>query len=567
MTEAPNAWRDKYLNALDEHERLESRLNQCQASLRRAYIHLSSAVSGQNSELDTALIQAKDRLKLGADSDISSALQKVEKHLDTLETFQFQQQNMGLNALLGACQSLRKLRLPSTAAQSLNQFIHRLEREISNPSMLARALSEWQQLLEQALAAAALPDASLWQRLRGGIRLPAQTELPNSSFYQSIPAAPVIAPAEADLQLDDFTNKAQVPIEQQPVAEHIAAVLQQLLDLLNPTETLLPRANELRQRIEVGLSWQQLGEALEELRDLYSHASSSLDTELTDYLERVNDDLGQICQQLGLVLASSAQSNQLVDPLNKLAQSVKNATDLEGLKREVSAQITGIHTAIAQISAPWQQDLPRLLERLQAMERQSQHTQALLERERLRATFDSLTELPNREAYNQRIKLEWQRYKRYGQGLTLAICDIDHFKKFNDQFGHQVGDRVLKLVSKALAKRLREVDFVARYGGEEFVVIMPQTPLANALKTLDKIRTAIATLAFRFRDEPVQISLSFGLAYSQDAETFNQLFARADEALYEAKNAGRNCCKTWTSPEPAAAKSETGPVDGPSDQK
>ena len=67
-------------------------------------------------------------------------------------------------------------------------------------------------------------------------------------------------------------------------------------------------------------------------------------------------------------------------------------------------------------------------------------------------------------------------------GLTLAICDADHFKRFNDQFGHQVGDRVLKLVSKALAKRLREVDFVARYGGEEFVVILPQTPLPNALK-------------------------------------------------------------------------------------
>ena len=183
-----------------------------------------------------------------------------------------------------------------------------------------------------------------------------------------------------------------------------------------------------------------------------------------------------------------------------------------------------------------------------SMEQQSKRTQALLERERLRATFDSLTELPNREAYNQRIKLEWQRFKRYGQGLTLAICDIDYFKQFNDQFGHQVGDRVLKLVSKALAKRLREVDFVARYGGEEFVIILPQTPLENALKTLDKIRTAIATLAFRFRDEPVQISLSFGLAFSQDTQSANQLFARADEALYAAKSAGRNCCRIWPLP-------------------
>ena len=545
MTDAPNAWREKYLDSLDEHERLESRLALCQGALRRAYIHLSAAVSGQDSDLDTALLQAKDRLKPGAGNDFAEALQRVEKHLDALETFQHQQQNQGLNALLGACHSLRRLRLPKPTLQSLNQFIHRLERQISNPAMLARALDDWQQLLEQALAAAALPDATLWQRLRGGKRLPSSEPPAENAFYQSIPPSQTRAPAEPDLQLDDFTNKAQVPTEQQPVAEHIAAVLQQLLDLLNPTETLLPRANELRLRIEQGLSWQQLGEALEELRDLYSQASSSLDTELTDYLERVNDDLAQICQQLGLVLASSAQSTALAEPLNQLAQSVKNATDLEGLKREVSAQITGIHAALTQISSPWQQELPKLLERLQEMEKQSQHTQALLERERLRATFDSLTELPNREAYNQRIKLEWQRFKRYGQGFTLAICDIDHFKRFNDQFGHQVGDRVLKLVSKALAKRLREVDFVARYGGEEFVVLLPQTPLENALKTLDKIRAAIASLAFRFRDEPVSISLSFGLAFSQDVETANQLFARADEALYAAKNSGRNCCKTW----------------------
>ena len=132
-------------------------------------------------------------------------------------------------------------------------------------------------------------------------------------FYQTIPAAPAQATAEPELQLDDFTNKSQVPIDQQPVAEHIAAVLQQL-DLLNPTENLLPRVTDLRERIDGGLSWQQLGEALEELRDLFSQASSSLDSELTDYLERVNDDLAQICQQLGNVLAVSSQSTALAEP-------------------------------------------------------------------------------------------------------------------------------------------------------------------------------------------------------------------------------------------------------------
>ena len=142
MTDAPNAWREKYLDALDEHERLEARLDECQSALRRAYIHLSAAVSGQNSELDTALLQARDRLKPGGKNDFSAALQKVEKHLEALETFQAQQKNLGLSALLGACHSLRRLRLPKPALQNLNQFIQRLEREITNPAMLARAKQE-----------------------------------------------------------------------------------------------------------------------------------------------------------------------------------------------------------------------------------------------------------------------------------------------------------------------------------------------------------------------------------------------------------------------------------------
>ena len=104
------------------------------------------------------------------------------------------------------------------------------------------------------------------------------------------------------------------------------------------------------------------------------------------------------------------------------------------------------------------------------MER-SQRTQKLSERERLRHLRQP-RELPNREAFNQRIKLEWQRYKRYGQGLTLAICDIDHFKRWHDQFGHRVGDRALKLVSKALAKRLGSGLCRLLAGGEEFVVIL-----------------------------------------------------------------------------------------------
>jgi diguanylate cyclase len=558
MSETPNPWRDKYLNALDVQEHLEVRLAQCQDALRRAYIHLGAAIGGQDAQLDAALGQLKERLRQGASADLLPVLEQVETHLSQLETLQDNQSARLVEALVLCCRSLRHLRLPKPLQARLLEFVSGLEHQGLGVGQLADALNHWHGMLQEALAAAALPDASLWDRLRGGRRL-VNPSLPPSAetpFYQNLPPNPTRPPVEPDLQLDGWeegANLPSVPKEQQPVAAHISTVLQQLLDVVNPKENLLPQLNELRTRIDKGLSWQDLGEILEGLRDIFVQSYLAVDSELGDYLEKVNDDLAQICQNLGLALAKSAEAQKqqqsagqrLNQQVAAMQQSLKNATNLEGLKREVSAQITSIQNALAQTAQQqqWHEDLQQLLGRLQTIESQSKQTQAMLERERHRATHDSLTELPNREAYNQRIKLEWQRYKRYGEGFTLAICDIDHFKKFNDQFGHQVGDRVLKLVSKALAKRLREVDFVARYGGEEFVVILPHTNLPKACKTLDKIRAAIASLAFRFRDEPVKITLSFGLAQVADKDTVASLFKRADDALYLAKAQGRNCIK------------------------
>src|SRR5690606_34574310 len=100
-----------------------------------------------------------------------------------------------------------------------------------------------------------------------------------------------------------------------------------------------------------------------------------------------------------------------------------------------------------------------------------------------------------------------QRWRRYKHPLTLAICDLDHFKKINDSLGHQAGDRVLKVISRSIAKRLRQVDFFGRYGGEEFVVIMPETNSEQACSVLEKIRIAIAETAFNYKGQPLPITL------------------------------------------------------------
>jgi diguanylate cyclase len=126
----------------------------------------------------------------------------------------------------------------------------------------------------------------------------------------------------------------------------------------------------------------------------------------------------------------------------------------------------------------------------------------------------------------------------------LAVFDIDYFKKINDSHGHQAGDRVLKVIGRSVAKRLREVDFFCRYGGEEFVALMPETSLVDAMPLLDAIRSAIANASFNYKEEPISITLSIGVTEFRFEDDLEIAFARADRALYAAKSGGRNCIKS-----------------------
>ena len=184
--------------------------------------------------------------------------------------------------------------------------------------------------------------------------------------------------------------------------------------------------------------------------------------------------------------------------------------------------------------------LEELSKKIKNLETESEKNRENLETQRRKALSDPLTELPNRQAYNERAITEAQRWQRYNRPLTTAIFDIDHFKKINDNYGHQAGDRVLKVIGRSIAKRLREVDFFCRFGGEEFVALMPETTAEIAIPVLDKIRDAIANAAFNYKEQPLSITLSIGLTEFRDKDSLDSAFERADQALYRAKQSGRN---------------------------
>jgi diguanylate cyclase (GGDEF)-like protein len=166
---------------------------------------------------------------------------------------------------------------------------------------------------------------------------------------------------------------------------------------------------------------------------------------------------------------------------------------------------------------------------------------------------DLLSGVLNRRGIEQKLSAELKRTSRSGQGLSIALIDVDHFKTINDYFGHAAGDIALRDVVSTISERLRPHDFVGRFGGDEFLLIFPRTSCADALAVSGRIEQAVRQLSVRGAEMPLTISI--GLTQAIPGEVAGPLLARADKALYNAKNAGRNCCRVLLHEEDAEGES------------
>jgi diguanylate cyclase len=156
------------------------------------------------------------------------------------------------------------------------------------------------------------------------------------------------------------------------------------------------------------------------------------------------------------------------------------------------------------------------------------------------ARTDALTRLANRRAFDDELNRRFDELARHGRSFSLMMLDIDHFKQFNDAYGHLVGDEVLRGLAGALRSKTRTMDMVARYGGEEFAVIMPGTEIEDAKLAAERLRAAIGQAGFRYDGRDFHVTISAGVTEIQSSENAGRLLHRTDEALYAAKTAGRN---------------------------
>jgi diguanylate cyclase len=156
------------------------------------------------------------------------------------------------------------------------------------------------------------------------------------------------------------------------------------------------------------------------------------------------------------------------------------------------------------------------------------------------ARTDPLTGLANRRALNQELERRMAQFQRQQRPFSLLLIDMDHFKQFNDNHGHQAGDEMLCMMARALRDTVRDTDLAARYGGEEFAIVLPGTNLSDAKCAAERIRRAVAEIRLTFRGATLRDTVSVGLAETERMDDAQSLIQRADDSLYAAKEAGRN---------------------------
>ena len=381
--------------------------------------------------------------------------------------------------------------------------------------------------------------------------LPALSD-PSPSPAEAEPDEPLAAADVADAQY-------ALPDSPEPsyssVAKHIEDTLLGLLGDLTLPERHRPQAEAMRERLRNGLNWYELLPILDDLAVLMLAITDTGQHEFEAYLQRLNDRLESFQSSLQAasedhadnLSASREMDTQIREQVDGLQSSVQQADDLEGLKQVLENHLEGLLGTMDQHRQQRDQReqevsarLKSLADRVALMEQDAQVVRDNLEEQRQKALVDPLTGLPNRAAWSERLEHEVVQWQQHGNSLLLAMLDLDHFKRINDNYGHLAGDRVLKLIASVLRKRLRGGDFIARFGGEEFVLLVPDTPLAAGAKLAEALRLAIEACPFHFKGEPVTVTVSMGMTAFKPGEHSDSVLKRADQALYRAKNAGRN---------------------------
>lgn len=505
--ETPDEWREKYVALMEERKQVDKDYLEKEQLLCRAVIRLSLAASGFDRELDPHLRRIREQLKAGIDSNkLKAELEHFTQAVTQLQSAPPKKQPLEIELLFAF-----------------------LAQQYQSPTQ--------QRLLQQIKDQAEQNHFETIAQLFSAILAALETD-----------QEPQVLPNEGELshQIDTNIVSEQLlhlfeGIQIPSVYERQAQTVRQLLVESSQSTTVFEPV--LTKSVDLLLKITQYNQVEQQDVDKFLG-------ELTDKLAELTSAMAGVSFVATETAESRKQHDQSVtEQVQQLQISSAGATSLEPLKAAITERLTIITQEIQLHSETEQtqrqkteQQLAELNGRIANMESESSELKSKLILANIQALRDSLTGLPNRTAYNERLETEIARWKRYQSPLSLIIWDIDHFKSINDTFGHKAGDKVLLLIARQLSAHSRETDFISRFGGEEFTMLLPNTHIESALILANQLRTTIEKTGFNSNGKAVQVTISCGIAEFTPGDTDECVFERADKALYQAKQQGRNQC-------------------------
>lgn len=435
----------------------------------------------------------------------------------------------------------------SGQASELDRLLDRVRSDLRKKKVDVESWRELQGQIDRQIALLDDMPAGGSEKHPGPAAAPAHEQKPDSET-----GAGVEAPGNED-EADAGQESQRLRI-----ARRVGHLLGQLLSQVSLEPDAEARARSLQRSLLTSDNWDELREGLNHVAELIVAAVTRSQREFEAFLKRLDERLEvlqehfstQTSAQSGRQAAAEQLDHNIRQEIEQVGRHLEASGDLDDLKQSVSSHLECIGQAVGRFRLEeterekmLSEQLMAMQEKVAVMEAHSEQMQGQVRKERERAMTDLLTQLPNREAWQERLSFEFNRWKRYQYPLTIGVLDIDLFKRVNDSYGHKAGDRVLQLVAREIKNRLRSTDFVARFGGEEFVLLFPETLPEDAKAVMDKLRVHISALPFHFGGTPVTITFSAGLSAFGPDDTEELVFERSDRALYIAKDDGRDCVR------------------------
>jgi diguanylate cyclase len=497
-------WKEKYLDLLDVQEQSDESYKEKEDLLCKTIVRLTIATTGLDPLLDPHLMGIRDQLKNGINSNsLKDELERFTNSVAQIKNMPPRNQSQEIGLLFDFLLQQYTTEAHQNALKAIKNKAETVKFETPNQLFIA-----------------------VLEAIESDGSLSAPDSIANHIDIDIVSRQLLLLLEGIEIP-SVFDQQAQIAKQMLAAPNQTTTAFEAILDKSFKLLLKIKQHNQSEQQ-DIDKFLSHITEQLAAL-DISVMGASSAAIESAENRSRLDQSVSEQMEELKLSSTNATKLEPLKGIINNrlasIAKEIQEHTQKEAIQRQKT-----------------QQQLDDLVNKIKDMESESCDLKSKLKIANTQALRDTLTGLPNRNAYNDRLETELARWKRYHTPLSLIIWDIDHFKNINDSYGHKAGDKVLLLIAKQLSDHSRATDFISRFGGEEFTMLLPNTNSQSALILADQLRQTIEKTGFNASGVSVDITISCGITEFTSNDTDETAFERADLALYQAKEQGRNRC-------------------------